>query len=123
MNRGQKAHSLSRGKSGRRSEGCLRRRIPPWRGCTFSSGSVSANRANNRTRLPNGRGGRGCTPQERLHVRGRVVERPRSAVRGLPLLPTHSWMRRADVLQIVFVEVAVHRNTGLPQDLMILGTR
>src|ERR1700730_2525542 len=41
-NRGQKMKARSRGRPGRRSEGCFSRRMPPCRGCTFSSHTVVA---------------------------------------------------------------------------------
>ena len=52
--RGQKTQLLARGKPGRRSDGCLRRKIPLCSGWTFSKRSVVENVNSSLTRLPSG---------------------------------------------------------------------
>src|SRR6516165_8587918 len=61
--------------------------------------------------------------QQRLHVLWRVIDGPGFAIDCLPLFPAHARMRGADVLDIVFIEVRVHRDAFLPENLMVLRAR
>jgi hypothetical protein len=57
---------------------------------------------------------------QRLHVLWRVIDGPGFAIDCLPLFSAHARMRGADVLDIVSIEVRVHRNAFLPENLMVL---
>src|SRR3954468_20211878 len=48
--------------------------------------------------------------QQGLHVLWRIVERPCLMIDRLPLLPAHSRMCGADMLDVVIVEVRIHRD-------------
>src|SRR5579863_5945170 len=62
----------------------------------------------------------GRAPEQRLHVVGRVVERPGLLVDTLPLLLAHARMAGADMFKIVPIEVGIHRDAIRPELLMIL---
>ena len=119
--RGQKTQVLSRGRPGRRSDGCLRRRIPALQRVHV----FQANRRRERDQhLDEAAHRYACccrATQQRLHVLGRVVERPGLVVDRLPLLPCSSWgAASAGMFHVVCVEVRLHRDALLPEDLMVL---
>src|SRR5436309_13412543 len=58
--------------------------------------------------------------QQGAHMLRRVIERPGFEIDRLPLVPAHFGMRGTDMLDVVPVEVRLHRDALLPEDLMIL---
>src|SRR6185437_9590138 len=48
-----------------------------------------------------------------------VVLRPGAPINAKPLVPRHTTMRRADMLEVILVHVAVHRNSGAMELLVI----
>src|ERR1700722_2587067 len=52
------------------------------------------------------------SPQQYLHVIRRVVNRPGFVIDACPLAHRHERMRRADMFEIVIVEIGIHRDAG-----------
>jgi hypothetical protein len=65
-----------------------------------------------------------CGPaQDRLHVLPGIIALPGEPVDLVPLLRRHAGMARDPVVEVVFVDVRIHRNSGPVQALVILGSR
>ena len=62
----------------------------------------------------------GRATQQRLHVRGSVVERPGLMIDRLPLLPAHRGVGSAGMFGVVSVEVRLQRHALAPEGLMVL---
>src|SRR5262252_3079041 len=67
--------------------------------------------------------GRHRAAQQRLHMLRSVIDRPSFAIDRFPLLLAHARMRGTDVFDVVFVQVRLHRDALLPENLMILRAR